>query len=290
MRRVKKTKPAKKGTRRGARRPRNSLLSLFTRRRLLWSGSAALVILLLSSATWMVTSGWLDRQIQAGIDQAYQATADLGFAVEDVLVEGRNRTDKTALLSALEVERGTPILSLDLAATRDRLEALPWVGGVEIERRLPGWLYVWITERQPLALWQIEGEIFVIDHDGQVIPGIEPAGFEHLTLVVGPGAPEHARELLTLLDSEPELRSRVVGAVRVSDRRWNLRMQGDIDVRLPEDGAAAAWSHFADMDRQHDLLARDVTTIDLRQPDRLSVRTGRDPESMKALKTSGSDT
>ena len=272
MRRVKKAKPTQRRTRRATKRPRKTVLSLFSRRRLLWSGSAALVILMLSGATWVVTSGWLSRQVETLVDQAYQATADAGFAIDDVLVEGRNRTEKVALLDTLGVERGTPILAVDLADARGRLEAMPWVGEAEIERRLPSWLYVRITERQPMALWQLEGEIFVIDQAGDVVAGVPATGFEHLTLVVGPGAPEHAGDLLALLNSEPDLRSRVIGAVRVSDRRWNLRMQGDVDVRLPETGAAEAWSHFAEMERQHDLLARDVKTIDLRQPDRMVVR------------------
>src|SRR3546814_4370216 len=75
------------------------------------------------------------------------------------------------------------------------------------------------------------------------------------------------------MDSEPSLRERVTAAVRVGGRRWNIQIEGRIDVRLPEADAAAAWAQLARIERQQDLLSRDVIVIDLRLPDRLVVRT-----------------
>ena len=66
---------------------------------------------------------------------------------------------------------------------------------------------------------------------------------------------------------------RVTAAVRVGGRRWNLRLDDGIDVRLPEIGAAQAWAQLARFERRHGVLQRDVATIDLRLPDRLVVRT-----------------
>jgi cell division protein FtsQ len=49
-------------------------------------------------------------------------------------------------------------------------------------------------------------------------------------------------------------------------------MDNDVDVKLPEDGAAAAWKRFADLNQQNDLLSKDITVVDMRQPDRVVVR------------------
>ncbi len=78
------------------------------------------------------------------------------------------------------------------------------------------------------------------------------------------------------MNSEPDLRRRVTAAVRVGGRRWNVQIEGRIDVRLPEADTAAAWSQLARIERQQGLLSRDVIVIDLRLPDRLVVRT--DPD------------
>ena len=67
----------------------------------------------------------------------------------------------------------------------------------------------------------------------------------------------------------------VKAAVRVGGRRWNLRLEGDIDVRLPELDTAAAWARLAEYEKTHRVLERDVQVLDLRQPDRLIVRKNR---------------
>ena len=225
---------------------------------------------------WLWQDGWFGRQAEALHQAALQGSADLGLRVEEVLVEGRGRTDGETILSRLGLKLGAPILDIDPDAARAQLESLPWVATASVERQLPGTVYIRLTERQPLALWQEQGVIRVIDRSGEVIPGIEPRHFAHLPLVVGADAPAHAEKLIAVMNSEPDLRERVTAAVRVAGRRWNVQIEGRIDVRLPEDDAAAAWSQLARIERQQGLLSRDVIIIDLRLPDRLVVRT--DPE------------
>jgi cell division protein FtsQ len=60
--------------------------------------------------------------------------------------------------------------------------------------------------------------------------------------------------------------------VLVAQRRWNLRLKNGIDVRLPETGVETALATLVDLDREKKLLSRDVTAIDLRLPDRVTVR------------------
>jgi cell division protein FtsQ len=105
-----------------------------------------------------------------------------------------------------------------------------------------------------------------------VIAGANPGRFTELPLVVGKGANDRARELLAMLRSEPELAPRVLAAVRVSGRRWNLRLEAGIDVQLPEDDPAKAWAQLARIQRSQGVLERNIVTIDLRLPDRLVVR------------------
>jgi cell division protein FtsQ len=91
-------------------------------------------------------------------------------------------------------------------------------------------------------------------------------------VIVGESAPERAEGLFDLLGQQPKLKERVTAAVFVGKRRWNLRLDNGIDVKLPEENPAAAWSRLANLQEQYGLLEKDVRIIDLRQPDQVVVR------------------
>jgi len=218
--------------------------------------------------------------LQRATDKIVQETGLLGLTVSDISVEGRETTDRETILAALDAGPGTPILAVSPTRAKDQLEALPWVRTAVIERRLPGTIYVRLVERKPLALWQHGGKIELIDREGDVIPVVQLDQFASLPMVVGEGAPRHAAELLHLLASEPELAARVTAAIRVGNRRWNLRIDNAIDVLLPGDEAANAWSQLARLERSSAILKRDLQSIDIRLPDRLVLRVS--PEIPKA--------
>ncbi len=261
---------ARKGKSRRATHGRKGVTRLRVNRHL----AAGLVIcagIVGVAALWQ--SGWAGRQAALAGEALLGLTARAGLRVEDVLVEGRVRTQRSQITRILGVTRNSPILAFDPQAAKDLLEALPWVRSAAVERRLPRLIYVRLTERRPLAIWQNHGNLAVIDSRGEVLSDVRPEGFAELPLVVGEGAPPHAADLLAMLAREPELSTRVAAAVRVRGRRWNLRLDGGIDVRLPEADAAGAWSELARIQREHGVLGRDVVVIDLRTPDRLVVRT-----------------
>jgi cell division protein FtsQ len=254
-------------------RTRRKAMPRWVKRAALWGGLGTVVLALAGGGVWMVRQGALPGMIAATGDGALSATGVIGLKVREILVEGRSRVPPQTLMATLGVHRGTPILGVGVAEVRQRLEAIPWVESAVVERRLPDTIFVRLVERVPLALWQHQGKFKVIDAKGVVIQD-EVGPFASLPIVVGDDAPPHAEALLLLLATEPDLQKRVTAAVRVGGRRWNLKLDNGIDVRLPEEDAASAWSKLAALERDNKLLSRDVTAVDLRLPDRLIVRVG----------------
>lgn len=230
----------------------------------------------LGGPTWLWRSGWIADSWREARVSAVTVSAEIGLTVKEVLLEGRTHAPRAGVLKALGLKIGDPIMGFDIALVRDRIEALPWIESAAVERRLPGVVRVRIVEREPIALWQRKGVLSLVGRDGVPITNLKLGRFRDLLVIVGRDAPRHATNLLVMLASEPALRKRVRAAVRVGARRWNLRLDNGIDVRLPENGAAAAWARLADLDRRHGLLGNDIDTIDLRIPDRLIVRTRTD--------------
>jgi cell division protein FtsQ len=223
---------------------------------------------------WAITSGSAVRLYEDIRWQAISATASMGFRVQEVMVSGRQQTDRDVLIKTLNVSRGAPILAFDIIEAKQRLEQLPWVRASTIERMLPDTILVSIVEREPLALWQKDEKLYLIDAEGEVIgtDNLEP--YADLLVVVGDGAEQHASALIAMIGSEPTLMAQVKAATWVGGRRWNLHLKGGIDVRLPEDDAEGAWSRLASYHRNHRVLDKNVTVLDLRIPDRLIVKTG----------------
>ena len=241
-----------------------------------WTAVALVLAAAGGGVGWAIETGHVAATRDAVINGFQRLTADAGLAVDDVLVAGRVETDPRALLDAVGVERGTPILTVDLDAVRERVVALPWVKAARVERHLPDTLLVALTERRPLALWQRQGVLTLVDEDGVAIPDPRIARFGGLPVVIGDDAPARARDALAMLAREPDLLVRVRALTWVGERRWTVRLDdlqgGGIDVQLPETGAAGAWTHLARLERDHGVLKRDVMTIDLRIPDQLILR------------------
>lgn len=266
------------------RRPRAKL----TRRMLRLAAYGIASVAVISASTYAVKSGWADKQVTLVANRLIQFTAQSGFQVRNVLVEGRIETKSGDILAALKAERGAPLLAIDVAAAKARLEGLPWIKSAEVERQLPDTVRVKVEERKPFALWQLGQRLSVIDREGVVILKDNVARFANRPLVVGEGAERRAAEILDLVATEPGISNTVEVAVLVSGRRWNLRLKGGIEVRLPEERMDAAWHRLARMERETRLLNKAITAIDLRQPDRVIV--GLTPEAAQAPQGPGEST
>ena len=243
-----------------------------------WRTRPALTALALILVAVLCGSGWLAWQ--AGVPQRaaaslahslVEASARLGFVVRDIFVVGRSTTPKATLLRALAVDRGMPILGVDLEAARLRVQALPWVRHASVRRVLPDTVVVEIVERRPLALWQHEKKFALIDEEGAVILRDDVSAFSHLMVVVGEDAASNASALVQMLATEPDLMQRVKAAVRVGGRRWNVHFAHGLDVKLPEDDPEAAWRRLGEYQRRYGVLDKEIRIIDLRLSDRLMI-------------------
>ena len=216
------------------------------------------------------TAAWHTRDALLG--EAYELAGRAGLRLERIELGGRLNTDRDAIMETAGLEWYDPMLGLDLRDIHDRLLDIGWVGGVRVERRLPGTLVITLEERQALALYQDDNGHRVIDRRGAVIGDVAAEDFTHLPVVKGEGAPRKANTILAILKQEPELFAEVWSLTYQSERRWDVFLRNNIRIQLPEDDPGEAWSRLAAMDKDHRLTDRDVVNIDLRIPGKLVIR------------------
>jgi cell division protein FtsQ len=214
--------------------------------------------------------------------------ARAGLKVTDIVLEGREKTPLPAITRALSIRKGDPILAFSPREAQKRLEAINWVQSATVLRRLPGTIVVQIVERRPFAVWQLAGPKFVlIDRAGAVVTDSDVGMFaDELLLVVGEGADKAAAGLIDALAAHPALQARVATASWIGQRRWNLQMKGGTEVLLPEGATMQALARLVDLQASHALLDRQLKLVDLRLPDRLTLRPNPDPKSPSAVPTS----
>jgi len=238
------------------------------------------------------SQGYADPWIKSAEEKFIAASLDAGFALEDVKTSGLKKTTEEAVFETLGVAPGDPILTMSMSDLETRIEGLPWVREAVISRELPSTLRVLVMERAPFARWQIDGDVVLVDDTGVVIRGANTADYADLPFVVGPGAPEGATELFSLIATTPDLAERVVAAVRVGYRRWDLEFDNGMRLKLPEKsesyGEAQAWEAFIKLAREKNIMALDVAVCDLRLADRIVMRLP--PEGQAAFEREDQET
>ena len=261
-----RTEAAQQFTRKKARQ-RSRLL----RRR---SGLLAALLVgtsLAASGWWLTREGKMDAVAQHMSSALWNATASLGFRIDQVYVAGRSHAPLEAVRQASAVAPASPTLGVNLAEVKARLEAIPEVQHAEVSRQLPSHIRVHITERVPAVFWQHEGKHVLMDREGIVLNAERYTLKKPLMVVVGSDAPKQVKALTELLASAPKMASEVVAAVRVGERRWNVQLRNDVTVMLPEQGAPAAWKRFASLAQKEALLTRAIRTVDMRLEDRVFI-------------------
>jgi cell division protein FtsQ len=215
----------------------------------------------------MYAGGHVSDALAGLRDRAIVAMAGVGFTVDEIRIEGNERTDAADIRAALAIDEGEPIFAIDTAAARERLGRLPWVADAVVRRRFPGLVAVRLIEKRPFAIWEIGSAHVVVERSGAVIDGVAPTAADRLPLLIGPGAPEAAAPLIDSLSVQRAVSARLVAVERISERRWDIILDRGVRVRLPESDWEAQLVELERLIVDRGLLERDLEIIDLRFPD-----------------------
>ena len=241
----------------------------------------AVVIVLVAGASIFANS-------RHGHSIAADITAQMGFTIDGVVIEGTRELSKINVLTNLDLGRSNSLVTFDIDQARKELRKLAWVKDVNVAKSYPNRLMIGISERRPYAIWQQKDDLLLIERDGRAIDKFveEYAG---LPLVVGTGANEHGADIIFLVGKVPSLKNEIRSYVRIADRRWDLHLKSGVVVRLPDEDVGAALIELARLEKAHQILARELKVVDLRLKDRLIVSLGetvqtRDDDTSAATK------
>jgi len=224
------------------------------RRRLIWLGGAASVVLL----------------ILATLGAAYSPL----FAVEQIRIVGSEQLDTLAVEAALKDQIGTPLPLVDESAVKAALVAFPIVESYSLEARPPHELVVRIVERTPIGLIQTRAGYTLVDAAGVALSTTEtPAPGRPLVTVRGGTGSAAFEAIGQVMRSLPDSIADQVTAVSAST-------PDDVTLTLGGSNAQVVWgsaedSAFKALVLEKAMVARppaSVSVYDVSSPSAIVVR------------------
>lgn len=195
------------------------------------------------------------------------------FRVSLARVEGASDDLAEAVRLKLALPLPMSSFDIDLDAARARIETLDAVQKADLRVRSGGVLQVLITERVPVAVWRTDAGLTLVDEAGHRVAGLlSRADRADLPLIAGDGADAATPEALDLIAAAGPLTPRIRGLVRMGERRWDVVLDRNQRVLLPESDPVQALERLLALDHAQDLMNRDILTVDLRSDHRPTLR------------------
>lgn len=253
--------------RKGRRRPNNfvrawqGFLACFSiRHPVMW-------ILFVGLMGALIAGGYVTRTGDVSRRAINTVMTDAGFGIGAINIAGNRRMDPRDILAALGFAPGQSIFAADIHEARQRLLSLEWIADAEVRRQYPNTIIVTVVEKVPFALWETLNGTYLIERSGHTIGLFDPKSFPQLPVLVGDGAPQTAADFVEAVAAHRATAARVIGYQRISDRRWNLILNGNVIVELPEEEWQKELDALEHLIVDKGILERDIAEIDLRAHD-----------------------
>ena len=246
-------------------------------KRLIIASTIIGVLLVGGAGYWTWQQGYI-HQAWRGVENTIKKAVDdfsfaFGVELKHINIEGHRVVTKQQIIAAtgLDYNKRYSLLRLSGDEIKERVESIEFIKRVEVQKQFPDTILLRITERAPVAFWQNDGEVRLVDSEGVVLNTNRMKLFAGLPVMVGDEAVFHAKELFDFLVNEPTLFGQVNAMSLVQDRRWDILLKNGVLVKLPEAQPEKAWATLARLDQRHQLLEKQIKTIDLRVPDKLYI-------------------
>jgi cell division protein FtsQ len=163
------------------------------------------------------------------------------FAAEEIEITGGSRVVRESVRDALQPVVGESLVALDQDELRRRLEALPTVRAVRLDRAFPHTLRITVSPEHPLAVLRQGEEEWLVSSQGRVMRALEPGSSSRPIVDVGddvavvPGAVvrvDDVRRALAALRRLPRGFPVAVDTARVEENAVHLDLAGGADLRL----------------------------------------------------------
>lgn len=214
-----------------------------------------------------------EQIVLALMDIRHQIETRPEFMVQLLAIEGASTPVEEDIREIFPFDFPASSFDIDIDHVHDMITGLPAVRSADVRIRKGGTMVVRVVERIPVAVWRTWDELALVDADGFVVSELEQrADRADLPVIAGEGGNADVAGAMAILEAAAPLKSRVLGLVRMGERRWDVVLDHGQRILLPEQGAVRALERVLVLDQTQEMFARDLTIVDMRLAGRPTVR------------------
>ena len=206
------------------------------------------------------------------------------FMIKVASIDGSSDELANEIREILPLDFPVSYFDLDIKYLHKVVNEIPAVASAAIKISAGGVLQINVAEKTPAFIWRKDNVMSVIDETGSFIRiANSRVDYPKLPLVVGEAADLAVSEISSLMQANEYFKDHVRAFIRVGERRWDLILENNVRIMLPQREFLAAFDRLMLMNEAGSLLSGRLSNIDMRLVVRPTVRV--DTVSVDPLKT-----
>ena len=195
------------------------------------------------------------------------------FMIKVASIDGSSDELANEIREILPLDFPVSYFDLDIKYLHKVVNEIPAVASAAIKISVGGVLQINVTEKSPAFIWRKDNVMSVIDETGSFIRiANSRVDYPKLPLVVGEAANLVVSEISSLMQANEYLKDHVRAFIRVGERRWDLILENNVRIMLPQREFLAAFDRLMLMNEAGSLLSGRLSNIDMRLVVRPTVR------------------
>ena len=195
------------------------------------------------------------------------------FMIKVASIDGSSDELANEIREILPLDFPVSYFDLDIKYLHKVVNEIPAVASAAIKISVGGVLQINVTEKSPAFIWRKDNVMSVIDETGSFIRiANSRVDYPKLPLVVGEAANLVVSEISSLMQANEYFKDRVRAFIRVGERRWDLILENNVRIMLPQREFLAAFDRLMLMNEAGSLLSGRLSNIDMRLVVRPTVR------------------